>query len=118
MRVIISGSRNITRLSLVLFAVRKAQIVSGITITELVSGHAEGVDRLGERYAADRGIRIKVFETQWERSGRSVGPRRNQEMVEYAEALIVIWDGVSRGTLDIIFKAKRRGLKVYVKRVE
>ncbi len=117
MRVIIAGSRGITRPSLVLFAVRKAEIKCGIIITELVSGHAPGVDRLGERYATDRGIRIEIFEAQWERFGRSAGYIRNRTMADYADALIALWDGVSRGTADMIYKAEERGLKVYVKMV-
>jgi len=118
MRVIIAGSRGITQPSLVLFAVRKAEIKYGITITEVVSGHARGVDRLGERYAAERGIRIRVFEAQWKRFGRSAGHIRNRAMAEYADALIALWDGVSRGTSDMISRATERGLKVYVKRVK
>lgn len=118
MRVIIAGSRTITRLSLVWLAVRDAERDSSITITELVSGHAQGVDRLGERYAVEKGIRIKVFEAQWERFGRSAGFRRNRDMVEYAAALIAIWDGASRGTADMIYKARAHGLKVHVKRVK
>lgn len=34
-------------------------------------------------------------------------------MGKYADALIAIWDGQSRGTLHMINVAKERGLKVY-----
>jgi len=39
---------------------------------------------------------------------------RNSEMVAGADALIAVWDGISRGTADTIGKAKKSGLKVFV----
>jgi hypothetical protein len=35
-------------------------------------------------------------------------------MSEYAEALIAVWDGRSKGTRNIITLARRKGLKVFV----
>jgi len=120
MRVIIAGSPSITRPSLVLFAIREAEIKSGITITEVVSGHASGVDKLGERYAADKGLPIKVFEAQWKIFGPRAGFIRNGKMVDYADALIAIWDGFNQDprTKDIIYKARERDLKVFFKIVK
>ena len=39
-------------------------------------------------------------------------------MTKYAEALIAIWDGQSRGTKMMIDLAKRAKLKVFVYQVE
>jgi hypothetical protein len=39
-------------------------------------------------------------------------------MAEYADALIAIWDGESRGTKNMIEEATKRGLRVYVKRID
>jgi hypothetical protein len=38
-------------------------------------------------------------------------------MAEYADALIAIWDGESRGTKNMIEEATKRNLSVYVKRI-
>lgn len=38
-------------------------------------------------------------------------------MADYADALIAIWDGESRGTANMIEEAEKRGLKVFVYRV-
>ncbi|CUJ53406.1 Uncharacterised protein [Achromobacter xylosoxidans] len=35
-------------------------------------------------------------------------------MAEYAQALVAIWDGKSRGTKNMIEQAKKSMLKVYV----
>ena len=39
-------------------------------------------------------------------------------MAEYAEALIAVWDGRSRGTLNMIRLAGKCGLRVFVYRVD
>lgn len=114
MRVIIAGSRTVTRLS----AVRQAIIDSGFNITEVVSGGAAGVDRLGERWARINSVPVKRFPAAWrDRDGcvnRGAGMIRNRQMGEYAEALIAVWDGESPGTKDMIEVARKAGLVVFV----
>jgi hypothetical protein len=113
MKVIIAGSRTIREYQWVQDAVQD----SGFSITEVVSGGAGGVDRLGERYAFDLDIPLKRFPADWGKHGKAAGPIRNGQMAEYAEALIAIHDGESRGTADMIRQAEKAGLLVYVKTV-
>ena len=110
MRVIIAGSRHITDPDLLKASVED----SDFEITEVVSGGAKGVDRLGEDYARQEGISITRFPARWERHGRSAGPIRNSEMAEYADALIAIWDGESPGTRDMLRQAYRADLSMYL----
>lgn len=107
MKVIVAGSRSVTSYE----AVAAAIVSSKFTITELVSGGARGVDRLGERWAVEHNVPIKQFLPDWSR-GKSAGMVRNREMANYAEALVAVWDGSSRGTANMIVEAKRRGLPV------
>lgn len=81
---------------------------------EIVSGGARGADALGEMYAREKGYSIKRFQAEWDRYGRSAGPRRNEAMAKYADALLAYWDGESRGTKSMIELAKANGLKVGV----
>jgi hypothetical protein len=81
---------------------------------EIVSGKAKGADTLGERYAKDRGHKIKEFPANWNEFGKSAGYRRNKEMSEYADALIAFWDGESKGTAHMIDLAKERNLKIKI----
>lgn len=81
-------------------------------VTEVVSGCCRGVDRAGEEWARQRGIPVKRFPANWKKFGVAAGPIRNAEMAEYAEALVAIPTGVSRGTRDMIDKAKARGLEI------
>jgi len=110
LKTIIAGSRGITSLSLI----EKAIEESGITITEVVSGTARGVDTLGEEWAQQRGIPVKRFPAKWDTFGRAAGYKRNVDMAEYGEVLIALWDSVSKGTKHMIDIAKAKGLKVYV----
>jgi hypothetical protein len=110
MKTIIAGSRSITCFE----AVRNAIEVSGIPISEVVSGMACGVDSLGEEWARLRGIPIRRFPAKWDQLGKSAGYKRNTEMADYADALIACWDGTSKGTKHMIDLARSKGLKVFV----
>lgn len=110
MRVIIAGSRDITDYK----QVEAAYLSSNIPITEIVSGGARGVDALGEQVAKNFGIPIKVFPADWDKHGKRAGPLRNIQMAEYADGLIAIWDGKSKGTKHMIDQANKQGLVVYI----
>ncbi len=110
MKVIIAGSRTITCPAIVSTAIAD----SGFEITEVVSGGARGVDKVGERIARDFGIKVRRFPANWEMYGKAAGPMRNREMAKYADAAIVVWDGVSSGSKHMIDTAKKAGLKVFV----
>lgn len=110
MKTIIAGSRTFFDTPALLEAIR----LSGFTITEVVSGTCKGVDKLGEAWAKANGIPIKEFKPDWDRHGLAAGPIRNREMAKYADALIALWDGKSKGTKNMIEEARERGLKVYV----
>ena len=110
MKVIIAGSRSITDYNMVKDAVNMIQW----PITEIVSGGANGVDKLGEQYAIEHIIDLKVFPADWNTYGKSSGFRRNQEMAKYADALIAVWDGESRGTKHMIELMLSEKKPVYV----
>lgn len=110
MKTIIAGSRAIADYALVAAACRDC----GWTITEVVCGCARGVDTLGELWAKRNGVAVRHFPANWALHGKSAGFIRNKEMIRYADALIAIWDGESRGTSHTIQEARKRGLSVYV----
>lgn len=114
-KVIIAGSRTVRSYQ----AVADAVAESGFSIIEVVSGHANGVDQTGETWAHANGISVKRFPADWDTHGRVAGPIRNTQMADYADALIAIRRGgaSSVGTTDMIKKALKRGLRVYIKEV-
>jgi len=114
MKVIIAGSRDITDINLVYQSVHYAKKELQWNITEVVSGGAKGIDTLAEQFAEEQNIPLKVFPADWNTHRKAAGPIRNRKMAEYADALIAIWDGESRGTANMIQEAKNKNLKVYV----
>ena len=116
MKTIIAGSRCITDYSALLSALDGARAFK-IVPTEVVSGLAEGPDTMGVCWARRQGLPVREFRAKWwtgAQYDRDAGKRRNTEMAAYAEALIAVWDGVSKGTEHMIRCAKRAGLLVYV----
>jgi len=113
-KTIIAGSRVITDPVIVEDAIR----LSGFRITEVVSGGCQGVDLMGECWAAENGIHVHRFPADWNAHGKAAGPIRNRAMAEHADALIAVWDGVSRGTKNMIQEARKRGLNVYIHNVK
>jgi hypothetical protein len=114
MKTIIAGLRGVTDFSFVELAIKE----SGFAITEVVSGNARGVDKLGELWAVRNNISIKLFIPRWRAIDGSIDKRaglvRNAEMAQYADALVAVWDGRSKGTKHMIYIAKARGMQVYV----
>ena len=111
-KVIIAGSREYTDYaqlseSCLFFLQNKAW-----ETIEIVSGCARGADRLGEKFADEFGIPVTLFPADWEQHGRSAGFRRNEQMARYANALIAFPIGASRGTRDMIRRARAHGLAV------
>lgn len=110
MKVIIAGSRE----GFDLCDVYEAWGQSGFKITEVVSGTARGVDRLGEILAHKEGFPIKEFPADWDNLGKRAGYVRNAQMAEYGDALIALWDGESKGTKHMIDLAYKAGIEVFV----
>jgi len=78
-----------------------------LQIGKIISGGAQGADRLAEKYAQEKGIPLQVFPADWSRYGRAAGPIRNEEIVKNANALIAFWDGTSPGTKSSIALAQK-----------
>lgn len=115
MKTIIAGSRRVSgsAISHVYDAVK----LSGFCITEVVSGTAHGIDRAGEAWSRLVEVPLTQFPANWDKFGKSAGYIRNKQMAEYADALIAVWDGVSKGTHHMIKSAEENGLQIYIHRI-
>lgn len=114
MRVIIAGSRDNTTQH----DVDSAAADCPWDVQEVVSGHARGADIYGEWWAFKNRIKCKKFLPDWDKFGKGAGFRRNEEMADYADALIAVWDGKSKGTKHMIETMEARGKPVFVYKVE
>lgn len=112
-KLIIAGGRGFDDYELL----RKCCDIALSSITEeieIVSGTAGGADKLGEKYANEKGYHIKRFPANWEMYQKRAGYIRNDEMAQYANALIAFWDGLSKGTGHMINLANEHNLKVRI----
>ena len=78
-------------------------------VEEIVSGGAVGVDFCAAECARKKGLRLSEFLPQYGRYGRAAPIVRNKKIVDYADKIIVFWDGSSKGTLSVIQYAKKIG---------
>lgn len=113
-RLIVAGSRDFDDYELLSERLSFFLLKKNFREIEIVSGGAKGADALGERFAEEHGIPLKVFKAEWDIHGRSAGPIRNVAMAKYADALVAFWDGQSKGTAHMIKMARKRGLLVRV----
>ncbi len=89
-------------------------ILSNQKDIEIVSGTANGADKLGEQYAREKRYALKQFPADWDTYGKGAGYKRNEQMALYADALIAFWDKKSRGTKHMIDLAEKHGLKIRI----
>jgi hypothetical protein len=100
MKLIIAGSRSLVLNDMIIYQQLKFFNIYE-KLTEVISGNAIGIDKSGERFATIYEIDLKRFPADWNTHGTAAGPIRNKQMAEYADALLLIWDGESRGSKNM-----------------
>jgi hypothetical protein len=86
--------------------------ICDIKPTKIITGNATGVDQITAEYCHGlTEIAFEVFPTDWDKYGRSAGPRRNYLMAMQATHLLAFYNG-SAGTSNMIYFAKRHDLTV------
>lgn len=119
-KLIIAGSRSIKDYQILRTAIIKSGLwtVHGKKIV-VISGKAPGVDTLGEEFAAKAGLKVIAKPAKWDNvkaKGAVVrhnargaynalaGHWRNEEMAQEADAALIVWDGGSTGSLDMLHR--------------
>lgn len=76
----------------------------------IFSGLAKGPDSYAIKYAMNNKFELHRFPADWKRDGKSAGMMRNEQMAALATHCIAFWDKRSRGTADMIKRAKKYNL--------
>lgn len=87
-----------------------------ILITKIISGGALGADKIAEIFASKFNIPIEVITPDWSKGNRG-GVIRNTDIINKSDYVIAFWDGISKGTLDSINKAKRLNKKLFIVKI-
>lgn len=86
----------------------------GVGIGRIVSGGAQGADKLAQRYADEHGILFLLLEAQWNKNGREAGFIRNRSIVANSDRVVAFWDGKSPGTRDTIQKCRAANVPISI----
>jgi predicted Rossmann fold nucleotide-binding protein DprA/Smf involved in DNA uptake len=116
MKLAIVGSRDFKDYGLLCREVYKNFDISNIT--EIVSGGARGADTLGQKFAEEHNLPIKIFYPDWNLHGRAAGMIRNEYIVDAADAVLAMWDGQSPGTRGCLKYAEKRNKPIFVVKFE
>ena len=106
MKLLIVGSRSITKFDL-------SAYING-EVDLIISGGANGIDKLAEAYADKKRISKLILRPNYKKYGKGAPLHRDDEMVDIADAVLAIWDGVSRGTRHTVEYAKSCGKPITV----
>ena len=90
MKLLIVGSRSIKEFDL-------SPYISS-EIDTIISGGANGIDSLAEQYADLHRLSKYILRPRYDIYGRSAPLKRNEKMVDMADFVLVIWDGISKGS--------------------
>ena len=109
MKLLIAGSRSTEQFDLAPYIPEEVELI--------ISGGAKGIDTLAEQYADTHRISKLILRPSYSRYGRSAPLKRNEQMVDLADHVLVIWDGTSKGTLHTIEYARQKNKSLSVIRV-
>lgn len=101
MKLLIVGSRSITDFDL-------SPYISA-EVDTIISGGAIGIDGLEEQYADSHNLSKYILRPFYNIYGRFAPLKRNEEMVEMSDRILIIWDGNSKGTEYTLKYAKKIG---------
>lgn len=106
MKLLIIGSRTIDDIDISPYIPQNVSLI--------ISGGASGVDTLAEKYADKHKISKLIMYPQYNLYKRGAPLKRNEEMIEVADEVLVFWDGKSKGTKYSIDFATKQGKSVNV----
>jgi len=117
MKLVIAGSRtaNLVNIELPICEILSLFDINVSQVSEVVSGGANGADKLGEMFSKFFGIEVKQFLPDYENAtNKKLAPlERNTSMAKYGDVLLLIWDGKSTGSLDMKQKMEAEGKTVH-----
>lgn len=99
MKLLVAGSRSISNFDLSPYISNNVDVI--------ISGGAMGIDTLAEQYADLHRLSKYIIRPRYDLYGRAAPLWRNEQMIDIADAVLVIWDGYSRGTQYTIKYAKK-----------
>lgn len=121
-RVIVAGSRTCytkQHRELVEHELERAVIMFESPIVVIHGACLTGADRFADDWARRRGYRIEAYPADFNGQGKSAGPRRNAAVARLGGDLgIILWDGHSPGTHNMVTCLVRNQIPLWITPVE
>lgn len=104
MKLLIAGSRKYDCFNLEPYLPKDIELI--------ISGGANGIDTLAEKYADKKKNSKLIIRPRYDIYGKAAPIKRNEIMVDIADVVLVVWDGISKGTKSTINYAKKKNKKL------
>ncbi len=101
MKIAVVGSRNVS--------ISLSELDCHLSVAHEIVGGAKGMGLCASQYACLHHIPFTEFLPQQGMRGKRASHVRNEKMVEYADEILVFWDGKSQEELSVICYAKKVG---------
>ncbi|KAF5091907.1 DUF2493 domain-containing protein [Methanospirillum sp. J.3.6.1-F.2.7.3] len=110
-KLIVTGLRTCERKDLVYAEISKyISEVGGVD--EIISGGSNGVDQFTKQYAQEHGIKFKEFAPDFQSHINAATFIRDSQMAEYASHLLVLSNGISKESKNLITEARANNLQI------
>ena len=106
MKLLIAGSRGVKEFDLSSYV--------GKDVDTILSGGAKGIDALAEEYADKYRLSKIILRPRYDLYGKSAPLKRNEELVDLADKVLVVWDKKSKGTRHTIDYAKKKNKELEI----
>ena len=106
MKLLIVGSRTIEDFDLSSYISEEVDFI--------ITGGAKGIDALAERYADAHRLSKIIMRPKYAKYGKAAPLKRNEEMVDLADRILVICDGKSKGTKSTICYAEKKNKDICI----
>ena len=104
MKLLIAGSRSIENFDLTNYIPPETDLI--------ISGGAKGIDEIAENFADQHKISKLIIYPRYDIYGKAAPLKRNETMVNLADQILIIWDGISHGTKHTVSYAKKKNKNI------
>ena len=104
MKLLIAGSRSIENFDLTNYIPPETDLI--------ISGGAKGIDEIAENFADQHKISKLIIYPRYDIYGKAAPLKRNEKMVDLADQILIIWDGISHGTKHTVSYAKKKNKNI------
>lgn len=114
MKLVIAGSRTVSKRPTEIDEIVTKHGIDVNQVSCVISGTAREADVSGEQWAVSHQIPVVRYPANWDAQGKIAGHIRNAQMAVIGDALLVLWDGKSRGTKNMIEEMRLRNKPVFI----